>query len=108
MSNKRVASRSNVWATGEQIRSDSKKSSLTFFIFLEFFTYKFRKTILFPKNIEIQDSKMVSHVYIVLKMNPTYAITIKNNNCHFTNFVKFFIGQSHLAQKIHERVGIAS
>ena len=51
---------------------------------------------------------MVSHVYIVLKMNPTYAITIKNNNCHFTNFVEFFIGQSHLAQKIHERVGIAS
>ena len=36
-------------------------------------------------------------------MNPTYAITIKNNNCHFTNFVKFFIGQSHLATVGHFR-----
>ena len=61
-----------------------------------------------PKNIEIENSKMVSQAYIVLKMSPTDAILMKNENCNFTKFVNFFISQFILAQKFYERLGIAS
>ena len=61
-----------------------------------------------PKNIEIENSKMVSQAYIVLKISPTDAILMKNENCNFTKFVNFFISQFILAQKFYERLGIAS
>ena len=66
------------------------------------------KIVLLPKNIEIENSKMVSQAYIVLKMSPTDAILMKNENCNFTKFVNFFISQFILAQKFYERLGIAS
>ena len=67
-----------------------------------------RKIIFIPKNIEIENSKMVSQAYIVLKMSPTDAILMKNENCNFTKFVNFFISQFILAQKFYEWLGIAS
>ena len=66
------------------------------------------KIVLLPKNIEIENSKMVSQAYIVLKMSPTDAILMKNENCNFTKFVNFFISQFIFAQKFYERLGIAS
>ena len=52
--------------------------------------YKFLKSFLFPKNIRMEDSKMVRQVYIVQKMSPTHWIQMKYKILDFTKFVNFF------------------
>ena len=52
--------------------------------------YKFLKSFLFPKNIRMEDSKMVRQVYIVQKLSPTHRIQMKYKIRDFTKFVNFY------------------
>ena len=52
--------------------------------------YKFLKSFLFPKNIRMEDSKMVRQTYIVQKLSPTHRIQMKYKILDFTKFVNFY------------------